>query len=398
MSNSIVKKNDLSDNDKQITIINIRKTNKKTMNNNKNNMATSYLTENDKMELIHDDEKIIRNDYRKINYQGNEYYVCLYTDDGKKLFVIDYEDIDKLSEINKLWYKMGNCIGCSKQKKKDNIIYYTRYYVHYLVMECLKDENNNVVDHINRNANDNRKINLRIVSKSSQKANQNKGARNLPTECDINPNEIPRYVWYDKNTKQFVIEIRKNNKRLIKKIGGQNLSIRAKLELTKVALIKLQTTHPYFFEDKNIFGNYSENIIRTMIEFNDIIKLSGFKCYTENKINIPKMIEYKINTKKLNNYEKKIVTNTSFVKRRRVTTELPDGCGVTLEMFPKFCYYQKAVGSRGDYFYVKNHPYLKKIKLSKVSTTTKKNSSSLSKFKEIKEILKELDNGTYIHK
>ena len=57
------------------------------------------------------------------------------------------------------------------------------------------------VDHINRVGRDNRKENLRMAtSQSAQNFNTKKRERKieLPEDCDITPDMIPRNIWYMK--------------------------------------------------------------------------------------------------------------------------------------------------------------------------------------------------------
>ena len=75
-----------------------------------------------------------------------------------EIILIDTEDVGKIKGYT--WYRIGRYIGT--QKKKKSIL------IHSLIMESSEGK---VIDHINRNTLDNRKINLRVCTQSENLIN-----------------------------------------------------------------------------------------------------------------------------------------------------------------------------------------------------------------------------------
>lgn len=136
-------------------------------------------------------------DYRHVTYNEKEYTVgsVLYLDNVVQ-FIIDKEDFH-LIEYRAWHFTAGNYIASSVKVDGVN----KQLYLHNLIMGRLDHPGKGTresVDHINRNGLDNRKENLRILSQSHQNMNQRKKKRTivLPTGCEINPEDIPKHIWY----------------------------------------------------------------------------------------------------------------------------------------------------------------------------------------------------------
>lgn len=108
----------------------------------------------------------MKNEYE---VRGNVTAIFLRKKDGStKETLIDTEDLSKVDEFPNTWYQRGDryVVGMSGRKHaRDKGI--TRNF-HRIIMDCPDDK---VVDHINRNALDNRKSNLRIVTTSENNQN-----------------------------------------------------------------------------------------------------------------------------------------------------------------------------------------------------------------------------------
>jgi hypothetical protein len=114
--------------------------------------------------------------------------------------VVDSNIVDELRKCN--WYvcklskTLKKYIACSKNGK----------YLHQMIIslnniEKPDEENSYSIDHINRDTLDNRLINLRWATQSSQNMNTDRrtrknNARNLPD--GISPKDIPKWVTYNK--------------------------------------------------------------------------------------------------------------------------------------------------------------------------------------------------------
>ncbi len=68
---------------------------------------------------------------------------------------------------------------------------------------------------------------------------------------------------------------------------------------------------------------------------------------------------------------------------------LPDDCGITPDMIPKYCYYRAATDKRGDAFVIDRHPSFPKGKRQWTTSGSTKISTN-DKFKKLKLKLKEL--------
>ena len=137
--------------------------------------------------------------YNHVIYNNKEYTVGTLQFNGEdKTFVIDKEDFDKIKD--RPWhFASGHYIAntyyeqITKRKRE--------LYLHNLVMNRLDHPGKGAtesVDHINRNGLDNRKENLRIITQSDQNLNQSKKKRSvlLPPGCPIEPDDIPKHIWY----------------------------------------------------------------------------------------------------------------------------------------------------------------------------------------------------------
>ena len=331
-------------------------------------------------------------DYVEVKYNGIKYCVCRYRYNGEdKLFVVDAEDIQKLFDINLHWYAMSSYVGCICQKKT--------YYVHNVVMEKKRGGGKGqkyTIDHINRIEKDNRKCNLRLVSQAEQNENRTKQTRwvELPENCGIDADEIPRCMWYDKKRERFAIQIVKDGVPLIKQslTCCSSVSLRARFERSKKILIDMHKTNPELFEGKNLLENYSVETLKLRKEYNAILELSGYDCVIKNKVVVPKHKVLTVNTDGLTPEEVQFVLNDiPRGKGRNETSKLPIECGITPDMLPPYCYYRPAGGPRGDAFIIERHPKFPADKRS-ISTTGSKSVSTIDKFKKLLEMLGQVED------
>ena len=199
-------------------------------------------------------------DYRFVTYNNKEYVVGMIQHKGTDIkFVFDRDDFETVEK--RPWHlSSGKYIGSTFYLDGGVKL---ELYLHNLVMNRIAFNGKGPkqsVDHINRNGLDNRKENLRIVSQSQQNINQPKKKRNviLPEDCGINPNEIPKHIWYVRAQGQhgdrFAIEF-KTEEICWKTTSSKAVSLLQKLEQAKSKLIELYTQYPHLnptYEDSKI--------------------------------------------------------------------------------------------------------------------------------------------------
>jgi hypothetical protein len=189
-------------------------------------------------------------DYKFVIYNNKEYVVGLIQHNGKDVrFVFDKDDFEKVEQ--RPWHvSSGKYIGST---------YYLiggvklELYLHNFVMNRMafngKGQKESV-DHINRNGLDNRKENLRLITQSQQNMNQPKKKRNviLPENCGIQPDEIPKHIWYVRaqgnHGERFAIEF-KTEGICWKTTSSKTVSLQQKLEQAKVKLAELYEQYPH---------------------------------------------------------------------------------------------------------------------------------------------------------
>lgn len=199
-------------------------------------------------------------EYRFVNYNNKEYVVgSILHNDVLVEFVFDKDDYDIVSQRS--WHFISNnyissTYPCSDGKRRE-------LYLHNLVMGKIEFNGKGQkesVDHINRNGLDNRKENLRILTQSQQNINQVKKKRNviLPEGCGIEPDSIPKHIWYiapqGQHGDRFAIEFKTEGIRW-KTTSSKAISLQQKLEQAKVKIKELYLQFPHLdpnYEDNKI--------------------------------------------------------------------------------------------------------------------------------------------------
>jgi hypothetical protein len=344
-------------------------------------------------------------DYVIVSYEGKDYGVCHYVkNDGcHKLFIVDEEDLNKILSTGYTWYDVNGYIGYTQMVNKKTYC----YYLHNLIMD---KENGGgkgqqfTIDHISRNKYDNRKDNLRLISQSSQNENQKPRKRTcvLPEKCGINVVDIPKCVYYcapqSGHGEMFVAELKKNNARTqFKSSSANKFSLKDKLIEMKQMLYDIAETYPELMKDKSILENYSDEQIKLIKEYNEIIKLSEYEFVNNLLIEVPKKILLNFDINEAGEEMKKYLKskkNTAIKTGRRHTNNLPDNCRIIPDMIPKYCYYQQKTGKRGDAFVIDRHPKLPDGK-RQWRTSGSKKVSTMEKFKQLKKKLTEIESIKY---
>ena len=211
-------------------------------------------------------------DYKFITYNNKEYVVGLIQYNGNDIkFVFDGEDFPKVE--NRPWHLSSGKYIASTFYLDGGIK--LELYIHNLIMDRITFDGKGqkeTVDHISRNGFDNRKINLRIISQSQQNINQKKKKRNvdLPSDCGIQPDEIPTHIWYVRpnglHGDRFAIEFKTENI-VWKSTSSKKIELKTKLEEAKEKLKQFYIQFPYLnpqFEEekrKEIENEYQTIII-----------------------------------------------------------------------------------------------------------------------------------------
>lgn len=311
-------------------------------------------------------------------------------------FVIDGKFMHVLSSIKQKWNykKTGGYIASTFKTKNGE----KEIFIHDMIMNLhtnYKPPNNYIIEHINTIGLDNRLANLRFTSdKGTRNQKKKKRTVKLPRGCGIKADDIPTYVWYVKESgnhgPRFVVEIPQNDSTdpiKWKTTSSKKVSLKYKLEEAKKFLRQLQKEKPHVFQNNCMNGEFTQEGKRLLDEFYDIINLAGYKNI--NKLNLNNITNKYIapSSGKLSKKEKQLLEkNENLVggnlenKRRRLISNLPKNCGITMDDLPKYSYYRPAYENRGEYFVVENHPKQKKRLWQ---TTTSKKVSIMEKYEEL---------------
>ncbi len=339
-------------------------------------------------------------DYRIVKYKNKKYCVCRYgqNDNTNRLFVIDADILKPMLKNNRSWYKVNGNIGFAK--KTDGRVSY--HYLHDIIMKRPNSGSKTSrykIRHINDNNYDIRKANLKITNQNEINQNKKKTDKqtNLPANSRIKASDIPKCVHYcgpqSGHGEMFVIELSNNGKKYVwKSSSSKNILLTDKLIEIKKKLLDIYKQYPQLVENRRILENYTDKQISLMKEFNDIIKLSGYKGIGKNLIKIPKKTTVKANIDNcFKETRKYLATNTAVKSGRRHVNKLPSNSGIIPAMIPKYCYYVPATNKRSDAFVIDRHPNLPKGKRIWV-TSSSKNVSTAKKFNQLKAKLRELTN------
>ena len=211
-------------------------------------------------------------DYKFVTYNGKEYGIgTIQHNNSDVQFIFDKEDFQKIEK--RPWHvSSGKYIGSTFYLDGGVKL---ELYLHNLIMNRNAFNGKGAkesIDHINRNGFDNRKENLRILSQSQQNINQQKKKRSvvLPEGCGIDPDTIPKHIWYVRSQgnhgDRFAIEF-KTEVICWKSTSSKSVTLQEKLEQAKLKLAELYVQYPY------LNPNYEENKIKELNEsFTSIIK------------------------------------------------------------------------------------------------------------------------------
>jgi hypothetical protein len=314
------------------------------------------------------------------------------------MFVFDGDIKDRV--IKMTWHFASN-----------NYIAHTHYtdegakkelYLHNFVMDKLTFDGKgqqHTIDHINRVGTDNRKANLREVStQTAQNFNQKRRERTteLPDNCGINTDQIPKNVYYGKPSGLhgdfFYIELKSipslyvgDKKYNWKTTKSKNVSLKLKLQQAIDKLNELKNTYD---ELKDIIiDDNSEDLRKELIlEYNHILKLSHYpKDIIENNL-----IKFESEIVNIDNNNEELTKLKVLKDSGKKVDNLPEDCGITMDMIPKHCYFKPESATRGCKFIIERHPKLLENDIRTWSTTESKKVSINDKYKSLMDKLKEI--------
>jgi hypothetical protein len=354
--------------------------------------------------------------HQVVQYKANKYIVCYCPfKDQDILFVTDYQSVEFYKDlINKPWhyrsdggYIASGVIGDDENRKE--------LYLHNYVMGKLTFNGkgqHHTIDHISRNGRDNRKVNLRELTQSHQNINQSKRERvtELPDGCGIDPNDIPKNIYYKKASgvhgDQFYIEIKtpeivqilcpqnKDDEDLVAPrfrwfgTKSKTLDLRVKLQHAINKLQELKATYPQISEFIGELDNTAERneLIKS---FNEIIDLTTYPQNVKDANKVELLIQP--NPIPIDQVQEQLAQEITEKTIRGLKSHLPEGCGVTPQMIPKYCYYKPGTETRGDKFIIERHPSLVAEGKRMWGTTESKKFTTKQKFDLLLEKLEELN-------
>jgi hypothetical protein len=338
------------------------------------------------------------NHFEDVQYNGKSYCVC-YIPIRECLFVIDSEDKDKIKSVN---VSSNNYIRCQDG------------YIHRLIINAGGYTGKNPVDHINRIPRDNRKENLRITTNSENVRNRNKMKRNLdlPEGCGIDPQDIPKNIWYmkdegtgpNKHGERWCLEIKglpkdkfKNGEIVWKSTSNRDISLKVKLEQT---IQKLNELIVLYSEIKmaTASGDNDKDRENLVNSFNEILRLSKYPKEIIEK----NLVVFKTDIVSLDTSDeiKSSATKSLLIQKsgKKKEYDFPIDFDYSQLEVPKYVSYRKATLKRGDFFIIENHPNLKKHKnklgntMTEISSRSSKLIPTSEKYEEILSYLKSLEN------
>lgn len=342
---------------------------------------------------------------KEINHEiiehNDKQYIVAYTPfkDEHILFVFDADDKEKVCYKSWSYHNDGGYLQTAHYDDENNK---KALFLHNLVMNKLTFEGKgqqHTVDHINRVGRDNRKENLRMAtSQSAQNFNTKRRERKieLPEGCDITTHMIPRNVSYIKPNGRhgngFCIEI-KGVKTLgegdysWKSTRSTKVSLKVKLQETKLKLQEIINNNPELQDLSDLANEDRRNEL--IQSFNAILEKSNYPKEII-KANLVELITDAATPIVINNNEEQMAkTVTDLHASGKKSNKLPQDCGVTPDMIPKYCYYTPANDKSGDRFVIDRHPGLGDKRQWNTSSSKKVN--TITKFESLIEKLKEIE-------
>ena len=229
--------------------------------------------------------------HKDITYKNKKYVVCyvLFNNDDK-LFIID--ESKKKDIINKKWIFKKESGYISKSVTNEGKR--SELYLHNFVMNNI--DQTLLIDHINDHGCDNRLENLQVLSKIEYN-NNIKRKFNLPPDCHIEIDNIPKFITYRKSNSShgdmFVIDIKLPSSNIYwHSTSAKSIDTNIKL---KQAIDQLKEFNKSNLElrELNTKINNIDKRIELIKSYNEILLLSEYpiEIINKNLINLKKELK-----------------------------------------------------------------------------------------------------------
>ena len=347
------------------------------------------------LKIIENKIKLIHKD---VNYKNKKYTVGYCSGDNLEnlLFVVDFDKKDFI--IKNKWYYSKKYKYIYTSFLNEGVNKFLNLHI-YVYDGFVFDQGSEIsIDHINQIGKDNRLENLRKLTQSHQNINRGKLLRKLelPEGCGINPQDIPTNIYFrasdgahgdryyiDINIPEFEYRWYSSGSKLI--------DLKTKLQQAILMLEEYKKKNPKYAQlVDGIKNKDTRNNLRK--SFNEILQLSKFpqEIIDKNLVEIEEEVVGPID--KIDEDAKDLAKQLVEQGFKGVASNLPQDCGVTPNMIPKYCYYKPASDKRGDKFIIERHPKLVSKGIRQWTTTESKTKTTKQKFDLMIEKLIELDN------
>lgn len=244
-----------------------------------------------------------------ITYKNKKYVVCYVPfNNDDKLFVID--ELKKNEVIDKKWAfkKESGYISNSNTNAGER----SELYLHNLLMNKLNNDKSSFIDHINDNGCDNRLENLQVLNKDEYNNNIKRNIK-LPPDCEINIDDIPKFITYRKANSDhgdiFIIDIKLPSEDIKwHSTSSKSIDTKTKLKQAIDQLNEFNKTNLELVELNTKINNIKKRneLIKS---YNEILLLSGYPIEVINKnlITLKKELNTELNKEeRLNIKEEKV--------------------------------------------------------------------------------------------
>lgn len=230
-----------------------------------------------------------------VTIDGNQYTVYkLPYNDSYVIFVTDFDK--KNDVITKNWHRSsdGYIASTYYENNKKKELYLHNYIAGNLEINGRGQQSS--ISHINRVHTDNRSINLINIKGNKEKKDRTYNPRY--EQAGINVDLIPTGISYAKPSGNFGeyftldITLPDGSRYRPKSTKSKHVSLIRKLEESKKTLLEYYGTNPQYFANRNIRYQFSDQDIKLIKEYNQIIESSGLDTKNISKINISVNIDY----------------------------------------------------------------------------------------------------------